>query len=445
MGKIQTWNLFRSELTGSGLSISEVGKLWHNYKLNKFTDEDLDKYIKRQDTDIKIKSKKTISTRSPKKHVRAPISSPKRRSRSPISSPKRRSRSPITSPKRLTSDLRKSKSSLSQQSTDIWLLMVKNMEIKDVLNLCETNKAFNKKICKNDIFWSQRLKRDFGSIKKEEGRSYYQEYVRKVKIRNIKIIKEYNEYPGLEKKINIWLKNTSKELNIMYMQLEEWPEVLKGKEHLIVKLSCYNNQFTFLPALPNCKWLYCSHNQLTTLPALPNCVDLSCSHNQLTSLPALPKCVELHCYENLLTSLPALPKCVKLWCNSNQLTSLPVLTKCVELQCSQNLLTTLPALSKCVELYCFNNQLTFLPVLTNCVRLFCYNNLLIFLPALPKCVTFNCYNNRLTSLPLLPLCVNLFCSNNQLTSLPTLPSIRSKNDIDASNNLFPPNYTHRLL
>ena len=55
----------------------------------------------------------------------------------------------------------------------------------------------------------------------------------------------------LANKINVWLTDTSKELDISYLGLKEWPELLKGKEHLIVNLDCYNNQLKSLPDFPN--------------------------------------------------------------------------------------------------------------------------------------------------------------------------------------------------
>ncbi len=148
----------------------------------------------------------------------------------------------------------------------------------------------------------------------------------------------------VEYRIEKWLEDTSKKLDISGLDLKEWPKALKGKEHLIAQLYCSHNQLTSLPALSNCVKLYCFHNQLTSLPPLPNCVELICSYNQLTTLtpsggtsrPALPNCVELHCGNNQLTSLPELPKCAVLWCSNNQLTSLPTLPKCVFFYCYDN-------------------------------------------------------------------------------------------------------------
>ncbi len=51
----------------------------------------------------------------------------------------------------------------------------------------------------------------------------------------------------LEKRIEKWLKDTSKWLDISGFGLKEWPDVLKGKEDLIIILDCDNNQLTSLP------------------------------------------------------------------------------------------------------------------------------------------------------------------------------------------------------
>ena len=130
----------------------------------------------------------------------------------------------------------------------------------------------------------------------------------------------------VENIIKEWLKETFGWLNLNGLGLTEWPEALKGKEHLIVKLNCSDNQLTFLPELPNCMWLHCINNQLTRLvssgsTSLSNCEELWCFNNQLTSIPALPGCFELICFNNKLTSLLALPKCVVLVCYNNKLFS----------------------------------------------------------------------------------------------------------------------------
>ena len=157
-------------------------------------------------------------------------------------------------------------------------------------------------------------------------------------------------------RIERWLEDTSKILDISGLDLKEWPEILKGKEHLIVKLDCAINQLTSIPILLNCVWLDCSENQLTSLPELFNCVKLYCCNNKLAVLPVLKNCKELDCSYNHLTSLSEMTNCVALWCSNNKLTSLLVLPNCETLSCSGNQLTSLPALPKCFMLFCSDNQ-----------------------------------------------------------------------------------------
>ena len=174
--------------------------------------------------------------------------------------------------------------------------------------------------------------------------------------------------------VNGWLINTSRELDIGNCGLTKWPDVLVGKESLIVKFNCSNNQITLLPVLPNLSQLNCSYNRLTSLPSsskLPNLSKLRCNNNQLTSLFVYPNLTILDCSFNQLTSLPVCHNLVKLYCYSNQLTSLPGLPDLTELYCDSNQLTSLPVYLNLIELYCWDNQLTSLPVYPNLDELRC--------------------------------------------------------------------------
>lgn len=48
---------------------------------------------------------------------------------------------------------------------DIIFEILKNLPIKNILDLCCTSKQFNR-VCKNDHFWELIVKRDFGNVKK---------------------------------------------------------------------------------------------------------------------------------------------------------------------------------------------------------------------------------------------------------------------------------------
>ena len=181
----------------------------------------------------------------------------------------------------------------------------------------------------------------------------------------------------LERKVKVWLKDTSKVLDISDLNLKEWPDVLKGKEirNKIVKLDCQNNQLISLPPLlPNLIELTCYNNQLTSLPLFLNLIRLWCDENKLTSLPLFPNLIYLSCACNRLTTFPLFPKLIKLFCNNNRLVSLP-LPKLAELNCSFNCLTSLPLLPKLDWLMCMHNRLTFLPVFPKLTELMRSENL----------------------------------------------------------------------
>lgn len=142
----------------------------------------------------------------------------------------------------------------------------------------------------------------------------------------------------LNKRVNKWLSNTELVLDLSNLGLKSWPTILNPHLDKIIKLDCYLNQ-------------------LTTLPALPECTELECSVNQLSALPTLPKCTRVYCYSNQLTALPDLPKCINLNCSFNRLMSLSSLPECTDLDCSVNKLSTLPTLPKCTRLWCAGNRL----------------------------------------------------------------------------------------
>ena len=138
----------------------------------------------------------------------------------------------------------------------------------------------------------------------------------------------------LGKRISKWFKDTSKKLYIGGLGLKEWPQELKGKEHLILKLDCGNNQ---LESLSNfIVMTYRDDNQLKSLPNFPNLNELNCWNNQLKSLPNYPNLTELVCGWNQLKSLPKYTKLTFLECAWNQLTSLPNYLNLTFLSCHEN-------------------------------------------------------------------------------------------------------------
>jgi len=157
-----------------------------------------------------------------------------------------------------------------------------------------------------------------------------------------------------------------KNVNINNMGISELPDL--SNEHIIIHITCFNNQLTSIPTLP------------------PNLITLSCNNNQLTSLPPLPPTLQsLTCYNNHLTYLPPLPKGLSnLDCSYNKLSSLPSLPEgLVALKCSNNNLNSLPPLPISLqELFCSNNKITSLPPTINgrLIKISCINNPLIMIP-----------------------------------------------------------------
>lgn len=86
----------------------------------------------------------------------------------------------------------------------------------------------------------------------------------------------------------------------------------------IVSLDCHGDslfKFSFLPDLPNCRFLDCSKNALTSLPRLDVCEVIYCNHNRLQEIRLLPACKLLACYSNPLVSIPPLPTIENSFCD----------------------------------------------------------------------------------------------------------------------------------
>ena len=220
----------------------------------------------------------------------------------------------------------------------------------------------------------------------------------------------------LEQKINEWLVDTSKKLNIHNLDLKEWPKLLKGKEGLVEKLDCSLNGLKSLPNFPNITWLHSSDNQLKSLPNYFNLAKLYCNGNQLEALPKFPNITDLDCSDNQLKSLPDFPNLNILRCEYNQLKSLPDYPNLTELYCDCNQLESLPNLPNLTHLCCSFNHIYSLPKFSNLTFLDCFDNQLKILPNLPNLTILSCWNNQLKSLPNYPQLTELYCEHNQLFS-----------------------------
>ena len=57
---------------------------------------------------------------------------------------------------------------------DFWVLLAMEMDLPEIINTCLTSKKIDLYVCKNDFFWLNKVKKDFGlSITKTKAKSYY--------------------------------------------------------------------------------------------------------------------------------------------------------------------------------------------------------------------------------------------------------------------------------
>ncbi len=76
------------------------------------------------------------------------------------------------------------KMSIITMSKDILIKMALDMDLADILSLCETNKKYNKLLCQDDGFWKQKYEKDFDNLQIQ---SYKNLYLEKAK-RNPKVV-----------------------------------------------------------------------------------------------------------------------------------------------------------------------------------------------------------------------------------------------------------------
>jgi len=158
---------------------------------------------------------------------------------------------------------------MQQLSGDILRITALNLPVRDILNLCQTNKQYQQYICNNKPFWEALLLREVGNIKV-----------------NI----------PLDANIN-WYKE----------KVKNWPSVktlvekIKANEMGRVEyIQPFNQNWDYFEIVENLKELDCLYNQLTSLPPMPNLQRLYCESNQLTSLPSMPNLQMFHCDDNPL-------------------------------------------------------------------------------------------------------------------------------------------------
>lgn len=201
---------------------------------------------------------------------------------------------------------------MEQLTGDELRITALQLPIKDILNLCQTNKKFQQSICNSKPFWQALLLRQVGNtinihidadinwFKYRVRQSMHLESINKIVsgIKNNKLnFKSVFYNPYSDKWDNFEILDQLKELDCGGMGLYSLPEM----ENL-VGLWCGGNNLKTLPLYPKLERLYCVYNKITSLPSYPNLIFLNCEINQLTSLPLLPKLKTLLCKANPLPS-----------------------------------------------------------------------------------------------------------------------------------------------
>ncbi len=165
--------------------------------------------------------------------------------------------------------------------------MALQMNIRDILNLCNTSKEFAK-ICKTEYLWSLLLKRDYTDekIKGKTNRELYKLH---------KLLEWVNKYKIFKTK-NV---NNLINLKILYIggkQLKEIPKEL-GQLTNLEELYLDNNKLKEIPSelgqLTKLKLLDLNENKLKEIPKelgqLTNLKYLDLDYNQIKSLDELPQ------------------------------------------------------------------------------------------------------------------------------------------------------------
>ena len=168
-------------------------------------------------------------------------------------------------------------------------VVVMNLDLPTLLNLCESSKELKAKVCNNPNVW------------------------------NYKLEKDYPEYKELD--LSFLSPYSPREMYVFMYQLDYIKKFLNTNESLKdvflkKELNLNNKNLKKVPAfhLPNLQYLYLGNNQLTEVPEfnLPKLQVLSLKDNQLIKVPIfnLPNLVALYLQNNQLTEVPEfnLPK-----------------------------------------------------------------------------------------------------------------------------------------
>ena len=164
-------------------------------------------------------------------------------------------------------------------NSDIYYLIIKQMDIEDLQNFCIINK-----------YVSQICSKYKSNISKHFLKVYQVDY------------KDPSNF--------IYLYNNVK--------IEDYKEFGKWEYHSLLELYLKNYKNLIIK---------CSKN-ITSFP--PKMINFSGYDNQLTSFPIQPEMEDFHGVNNRLTSFPIQPKMINFYGNRNQLTSFPIQPKMIK-------------------------------------------------------------------------------------------------------------------
>jgi Leucine-rich repeat (LRR) protein len=231
---------------------------------------------------------------------------------------------------------------MENTSRDILFQIGIELDLPELLRLCQSNNQINSKLCQQDAIWNYRLKKDFGEYLDFQARAEYpifqeiykrnkrEYYIFLYQLNKIKTTwkLQYNLYqlyyfPALvldHKSIKFIPKEIGQLhnleiLNLSNNQIESIPKEIGqlhnlqnlllafnniksipkeiGELHNLQFLSLYNNQIESIPKeigqLHNLKILYLNNNQIESIPKeidqLHNLQSLILSNNKIESIP----------------------------------------------------------------------------------------------------------------------------------------------------------------
>ena len=166
---------------------------------------------------------------------------------------------------------------------DVIALVALDLDLPNILSLCESNVKFNRAVCKKESFWLNKLLKDFPEYKKLK-ENYRETYKL---LYNLTQLKKKLNLDGTVDKIY-----EMKRVNLDDKRLKEIPKELGSLPNLQT-LFLPDNQISTIPKelgnLHNLQELNLSNNRISTIPKelgnLHNLEILDLDNNQISTIP----------------------------------------------------------------------------------------------------------------------------------------------------------------